>query len=452
MKSILSLLLIVSFFILQLTNDPYVHFIVDVYIFLYVITSLPYIKGTTAKITIGLLGMTILLLIGKKDFFTILMEGASTNLSIVCIFLLTPLLGIPVKAGDYLKTLDILLSKLKNNVYLIYAIFLFLTHIFSVILNIGSIIINLHLMNSTKIQSKRLKASILNRGYTTTTIWSPYLGIMALVVSQLKIDWSTLAFYTLGYAAISLVVAFLVDLKLMKLERERIMVIKTPETCSEEPIKGIHVVYKMLELFLLLSLSMGLVLLVEKYTSLSMVLSISLVAILFPIVWCTVRGCLVNYKKEFLAHATKTVPNMQSEFTMFLVAGMFSYVFVNSTVSGKFIDVLNVLFGSSSLVMSIVLALIIILTGIIGLHPAVMLTIFVTALKPELIGLTPIYYGALLLGSVGIANTISSGTAVNNLLANEFKLNLFTVSYRWNRLYALISFIILLLYLQWFVI
>lgn len=452
MRSILSVLLVANFILMQVTNHPYIHFFVGLYICFYIIASLPFLKGMSAKITIGLMAMTILLLIGKEKFYILLVEGATTNLSIVCILILTPLLGIPVRVGNYLKSLGYLLSKLKNNVHFTYIIFLGLTHIFSVILNIGSLVINLHLMNSSNVRSKRLIASVLNRGYTTTSSWSPYLAVMTLVVSQLGIEWSKLVLYTIGFVFLSLIIAFLTELKEISAEKNRINSEAVNSTPHVEDVKRNEVFFKMIELFILLSLSMGLVLVVEKNTNLGMVLSISFVSVVFPLVWCTLRGRLPHYKKEVIAHTTKTVPNMQSEFTMFLVAGIFSHVFVQSPLSGKFIHMLNMSFGFSSLLMSIVLSMAIILTGIVGLHPAVMLTIFVTALNPEQIGLTPIYFAALLLGSVGIANTLSSGTAVNNLLANELKIDLFTLSFRWNWLYASILFLVLLLYLQLFII
>lgn len=448
MRSILTVLLVVNFILMQVTEQLYVHYFVGLYICLYIVTSLPFLKGMSAKITIGLMVMTTLLLIGNEHFYILLVEGATTNLSIVCILILTPLLGIPVRVGNYLKSLGYLLSKLKNNVHFTYVIFLGLTHIFSVILNIGSIVINLHLMNSSNIRSKKLIASVLNRGYTTTSIWSPYLAVMALVVNQLGIEWSKLALYTIGFAMISLVIAFLTELKEINAEKGRIKSEVIQSTSPVEDVKRSVAFSKMIELVILLSLSMGLVLVVEKNTSLSMVLSISFVSVVFPLVWCLLRGRLPEYKKEVITHTTKTVPNMQSEFTMFLFAGIFSHVFVQSPLSGKFVHLLNTLFGSSSLLMSISLSLVIILTGIVGLHPAVMLTIFATALNPAQIGLTPIYFAALLLGSTGIANTISPSTAVNNLLANGLKVSLFTVSFRWNWRYALVSYVALLLYLQ----
>ena len=129
------------------------------------------------------------------------------------------------------------------------------------------------------------------------------------------------------------------------------------------------------------------------------------------------------------------------------VAGIFSYAFVQSPLSEKSTELLNLFFGQSSLLMAIALSSVIILTGILGLHPVVMLTIFATSIDPEQIGLSSLYFAALLLGSAGIANTISPATAVNNLVSKTLGVEIFTVSFKWNWIYALILFIALPVYL-----
>lgn len=452
MKSILSVLLVINFMMMQFINHPYIDFFVGVYVCFYIVASLRYLKGMSAKITIGLLVTIPFLLIGNEKFYIALVEGATTNLAIVIIIILTPLLGIPVRVGDYLTSLSHLLSKLKSNVAFIYTIFLSLTHVFSVILNIGAVVINLHLIGSSHVKSKRLIGSLLIRGYTTMWLWSPYTAVMIIVINPLGLAWGELALYMIGFALLALIVGVLIEFKEINQETKRVTSDILHSEQGTEHMERSKVFLKMAELFVLMALSMALVLILEQNTNLGMVLSIAIVAVVFPIVWCLLKRLLPQYKKEVITHVTKTVPNMQSEFTMFLVAGVFSHAFVQSPLSDQFVHMLNALFGSSSLLMSVALSLTIILTSIVGLHAAVMLTIFATALNPELIGFTPVYFAVLLLGSASIANAVSTGSALSNFLAKELKTDVFTVSFKWNWLYAASLFIVFLFYLQFVIV
>lgn len=441
------LCLAISYIFLEMIHINMISHIVGIYVVLFILFSITRSKGKVAKITYSLLMMTIILLFQVENPLYAILEGSLVNLPIVCILIVTPLLGISVRVGNYVDSLKSLLRKYNNNVSFFYIVFLVLSHIFSVFLNIGSIIINLTLMKSSNVKSKKLIANILNRGYTTTATWSPYLGVVALVISQLKISWSALVFYTLGFVFISMVIAYLVDMRTIKAEKIRLAT--SEEALEMNASKGIQrgVARKLIELSLLLIISMSAILLIDTFTNLKIVLAITFVSISLPFIWCLIKKQMNSYKREVSEHINTTLPRLQTEFTMFLMAGIFSNVFVNSPFSEKAVNLLIYLFGNSILLMTLVLSFLIIISGVLGLHPVVMLTIFVTGVNPEILGFSPLYFAALLLGSAGIANNISPATAVNNLLSNALHIDLFTVSFRWNWLYTLILFFILPVYL-----
>lgn len=442
---IIAILLPIGYIFIELLNYSVFNTVVSLLVFTFILKSIFHLQGAVAKIIYVLIGLTILLLISADNVIDILLNGALVNLPIVSILMLTPLLGISVKVAGYDSSLRIVLGKYRNNAYFFYIVFLVLTHIFSVILNIGSILINRHLMESSNVRSKRLIANSLNRGFTTITTWSPYLGVMALVVSQLQIEWFELISYTMGFVVISLFVAVTVEIKTIQKEQNRLNKLNEVEAVQVLDVKSYK--GKIIELVCLLILSMGLVLFIEQFTNIKIVLAILYVSILFPLLWCLIKGQFSSYKKEVYHHIKHTIPNLQTEFTLFLVAGIFSYAFVQSSLSQKSIEILNAIFGHSVFLMAIALSSIIIFTGILGLHPAVMLTIFATSIVPEQIGLSPLFFAALLLGSSGIANTVSPATAVNNLVANNLRLDVYTVSLKWNWLFALILFITLPVYM-----
>lgn len=93
------------------------------------------------------------------------------------------------------------------------------------------------------------------------------------------------------------------------------------------------------------------------------------------------------------------------------------------------------------------LSLLIVLTAVVGIHPIVVVTIFVTSIKPEMIGFSPELFAVLLLASWGVSNTISPSTAVNNLLANLLKVDVFVLSIHWNFKYVSIMLFVIPVYL-----
>src|SRR5699024_9350252 len=200
---------------------------------------------------------------------------------------------------------------------------------------------------------------------------------------------------------------------------------------------------------LLMSLIMGSVLAIDRFSNFKITVIIAFISIVFPFIWCLSKGKINVYYKNVKQHTTSVIPSMKTEFTLFISAGIFGQAFLQSPFSDKSVEILNNVFGYSSVLISIVITSIIILTAIIGIHPVVMLTIFVTSITPNDIGVSNLYFAALLLISIGIANAISPATAVNNLISYNIKENIFTISLKWNWIYVLLLFIILPIYLHW---
>lgn len=444
---VVCMVLAFSYIIIELTDlTIYKHFTSMIILF-FILTSLLNLKGASAKITVFLITLTIILLLNVENVISIVIEGARVNLTLVTIFILTPILGITVKTGGYVESLKIVLKKLRNNVEFFYISTASLTHLLGVVLNIGTVTINHYLTSVSNVQSRRLIANSLNRGFTTSIYWSPYFSAMALIVSHLKITWASIVLYLIGYALLSLVIGFLLEIKEIKREKHRMREVdKTEdETISEKEMKKAH--KKNRELVFLLITKMVIVLFLERFTPFSMVLSICLVALIFPITWCAIKRNLKQYKQEVKNHLTKTLPNLRQEITLFLTAGLFSGAFVNSPWSNAMVEFLNNHFGHSSILMTLVISLVVVSTGIIGLHPIISITIFVTSIDPTFIGLSREYFAMTLLASWGISNTVSPATAVNNLLAISLKSPIMDISLKWNWKYATILIIALPVYL-----
>lgn len=408
-----------------------------------IIWNLPSLRGTIRVITYSLFVSAIIIFIVQKTPSHIWMEGLRVNLTLVTIFIFVPLLGIPIRIGGYLDSLKIIFKlTFRKSGYLFLSTQL-LTHVLAVVLNIGSVSIVHFLSKASPIQSPRLLASAITRGFGSAIYWSPYFAAVALVLSGLELQWSSIVVYSLGFGVTSLAVSLFSDrafLKSVQLEATEV---------EHQPIEPnmLQAKRKLTELFLLLIFMMGSVVVIEMATGMSMVMIICLTAVIFPLLWSVLRQQFSGYRQEVKNHLYRTLPNMKKEIVLFFIAGFFSKAFVQTEISGAVVQAIANLVGGSTIGAAYCILLIIVFTSIAGLHPIVTVTILVTSFEPSLLGMSESFFAVLLLGSWGISNTLSPATAVNNLLANLWRLDIADVSYRWNIKYACVLGLLLPIYL-----
>lgn len=434
----------ICFILLQMVSEIYIGNFISFVILVTIIWCLPGMRGTTLYISIFLLITGLFLMLYHQAPIMEWVTSLRVNLTIVAIFIVVPLLGIPVRTGGYVEALKIVLAHKMDKPYFFYIGTNILTHLLSVVINIGSISIVSELTKASKIKQPKLIANSINRGYIMSVFWSPYFSSMALVLAFLPIKWSSIVLYSLGFVLITILVSIMLDWK----EIKRSVPSKTEFTSSntdENDVKKAK--KKMIELLTYISLITGTVLFLEYITPASMVLMVSLVSLTFPLLWCLFSGKGNVYLKEFKRHIFEGLPRMKKEIILFLIAGFFSGAFVYADLGESLMSVIQNTFGTFHLGTAYFIAAIIFFAALIGVHPIVVITVFVTSITPELIGLSPEYFALLLLISFGISNTISPSTAVNNLLVNLLHVNLVDVSLRWNLKFAFIMIILIPIYL-----
>ncbi|WP_134702776.1 hypothetical protein [Ammoniphilus sp. YIM 78166] len=439
-------LLAISYLLLQIYPGQEMEAVVSVIILGVIVWVMPRIRGSTLTISTVLLLLAVGLMVYYEASVQEWLQAARVNLTLIALFLFVPLLGIPVRTGGYVEALKIVLARSMNEPRFFYIGSKLLTHMLGVVLNIGAVSIVYQLTKASNITSSRLIANALNRGFVTSIYWSPYFSAMALILSQLHITWSSIVLYSLGLVFISTVVSIGLDHSVIRSnEQEQ----KHREGIREttDPIHLQKAKRKVIELFILLTLIMGLVLFVERMTSYSMVLIICLVSLIFPLLWCGFSGKAAPLIEQLQQHLDVGIPRMKKEIVLFLIAGFFSGAIVQAELSGYLIEAMNAVFGSFTMGIAFFFSLLIVLTAVVGLHPIVVVTILATSIDPRLIGLSPEYFAVLLLASWGISNTVSPATAVNNLLSHLLKENVLDVSIRWNLKYALIMLMFIPFYL-----
>ncbi|RTE08376.1 hypothetical protein [Paenibacillus whitsoniae] len=285
----------------------------------------------------------------------------------------------------------------------------------------------------------RLLANALNRGFAGAILWSPYFAAMTLVTSSLKLPWSSVLPYMLGLAVLSLILSLAVDFQ----EMRGVEKIQT----QQEPTKNQGSLVFPIGLGLYLLSAIIAIFVLERLVELPMVLLICIAAVVFPLIWCMVKGAMAVYRQGLKNHVAVTLPALQKEITLFLAAGFFSGS-IGATKFGSLIPaMLEQIPFSISLTFSLFTVMLIVGSSIIGLHPIVPVTILAGGIDPSSVQISPLYFAVLLLGSWSSSNPISPASAVNNLLAGLFKMRVFEVAVS-NYKFAGCMAIVLIIYLR----
>ncbi|MDQ6418924.1 hypothetical protein RB620_05665 [Paenibacillus sp. LHD-117] len=439
-----------AFIAQQLTDSGLLLHVLGGLSFAAVLLLLPRLKGSmrwlAASFLIG--GAALLIMQGAdaRQWF----EAASMNATLVTLFVFAPLFGIPVRLPAYVEALRRFYEGSVRSGTALFAGTQLLTLIMGAFINVGSIPVVYH-MAFAKPHSGRMSkllANAMNRGFGGAILWSPYFAAMALVTSALALSWSSLLPYVIGLSLLGVFVSLAVDWKELRaredgqeedagaaLEQEEETVHRGDRRASFPAGLGVYLV-----------LAIVVILLLEQAIDLPMVLIICMAAVLFPLLWCVSKGAMATYKQGLANHVSVTLPALQKEITLFLAAGFFSGSIGATGFGASVPAMLEHLPVPLWFAFSLFTVAIIVLTSLIGLHPIVPVTILATGIAPASVGVSPVYFGVLLLGSWSLSNPISPASAVNNLLAGLLRKPVFELA-KPNYAFAAVMAVVLLLYL-----
>lgn len=436
----------------QFISTPMMTLIIGVYLFFAILFMIVQIEGFVKYMSLAMLLFGALILLVSGSSFAIWVDSVSINHTLVALFVSVPLLGITVKSKQYLEALQGLYVKYLYNPTIFTAATQLLTHCMAIVLNMGAVSIFYHLSSDHPyLKTKRFVLTALLRGFASAIVWSPFFAAMALVTNQLQLEWASVLPYLLGFVAISFIVSLTVDLIIqfrMNSRNELKSEVAVAYDSSNEAMTSNVNWRKLIELFLLLVVMIGFVFLFDRLTRLTMPTVVILTAFIFPAAWFLLKKrhrFLLNEGKQYVQ---KTVPLFKKEAVLFLATGFFSGAVSQTSFGDGLATFLTTVFQDFTIGISFFIALTVILFSLIGFHPIMLITLYITSVDPTLLGMSPSYYAVLLLGSWGLATPVSPMTAISQLLGSLTHERVFTLSFRWNIIYCISGLIFLILYVS----
>lgn len=435
-KSSLIILVLLLYFLNIFIDSETIYIWLSILAFLLLIAAIPSSKAMTRMMGISLLviGLGISLFMNGATLIESV-QGIQLNLPLLILILLAPLLSIPLKSGTLLDAPMAYIEQVKDKPgQLFLGISGFLT-LLAPVLNVGSVRILADLMKDRNLSGELLGRSYFT-GFSTAMVWSPYFGSVALVLYYLDIPYSEYFFIGLLFAAAQLLTGNL--LFAMKNGVEKPSAGEKNENTGEE----IHILPLVLKFVVSLGVLISALIFLEQLTKLSMLVLVSMLAIVIPAVWMALTGKWKSFVDQVIVYKNQVTGGTGTEMVLFLSAGIFGSAITNSSISGWIKSFLLLLSEGSFIFFVIFIVFTIMFFALIGFHQIITVPLLVMQVDPAAIGMPPVAIAFVFILAWFMSAIISPINAVTILISNAVSKKFFTVGFRWNGLYVLTMFLI----------
>ena len=366
-----------------------------------------------------------------------LITGLQSNLPLLSLIILVPMLSIPLKAEGYFQSVQHYLERWSSDNRKIFGSISFFLFFLGPILNLGSIRILHETIKDFKSEPILLAKSYLV-GFSTVILWSPYFASVAMVLHYLNVPLMDYLPLGLSLAIVQLIIGNL--LFWGWLHKKKPGNLLPARNIIEGDKSGLHK-RKMIDLLLLIVFLMIIIFSTEYLTKWPMMFIVSLLSVVYPISWAIVKKKKSDFQHSFQEYKSLAVPRMNNEVVLFLSAGLFA-----QSLTGTFIADQIKLFMTNIAGISFLLFIITVIAGILlltflGIHQIVVVTVLATQMNPELIGTAPEVLALLLMVSWSMSSVLSPVNPLNLIVSNAVKRSGIAVGFKWNGLY-LISMLI----------
>ncbi len=373
-----------------------------------VLVSLPFAGLGTGIISMALFISGAFLIHASGAGWHYMAGAMGKNTSLLVLLMAVPMLGIPLKQGGYIGVMDALALKYmrsRSRMYWVPALF---SHVLGVFMNLGAVPLTHEITARGKmVKYPGLHAKSLSRGFSAALFWSPNMVATALVLAYLDVPWQNYAHLGILFAGIALVTGFVTDL----FDREGRAVEADPASGGAGPyIDRV----RLAQLAAAGAVFLTTIVLIETKTSLPVIRTVPLIAIILPAVWLCLLGRREDIGAGYADYFRNRIDKFDGEVVMFAAAGFFSSAFAVSGWSEKLSAGIILFSGHSKAAVALTILASIILPGLAGIHPMVMVSAFAASLDPASLGFSQVQMALLLISGWALGATVSpmSGTSL----------------------------------------
>ena len=395
--------------------------------------------GSSRLIGVVLIVISVGLLLYAQAPIEEWVRALRKNADLIVMFILIPLIGIPVQHGGYNESLRSLFARYTNSEGRYYSLVSGMAAVAGALISIAAVPLTFEMSRESRLgANKRLLGTALARGFVTCMIWAPTSATIALVVSVTSAEW-------VSFAPCAIVCAFVaegVGILMTVLSRRvggRASAMDDGASASQD-VPGSIDKAKVAELAVFSVLLIVFIALVSQLFGLSAIIVVAMASLVWPFVWMLVIRRFSLYRKELKnAYFEKKLPGAKNQIVLFAGAGMLAQSIGYSGIGDVIAQALVFTTGQSVLLLTMAIVIIVLLTCAAGIHPIVATAVIGGAIDPALCGISAAYLALVLSMSWALGNTICPASANVIAVADMVQASPMEASLKWNGLYAVIT-------------
>ena len=400
------------------------------------VLSLFQIRGISLLLGCGLFGTGILLLWSHQAPLSVWMEGIQRNIYILVMFVLTPLINIPISRGGYNEALQNFLEKFLERKSSFSLFISSLSALVGVIMNIAAVPLMLAIGSQQKqLPSRRLLCTSVSRGYSLSIFWGPTFAAVALPLELTGAQWVDYFPFALGISLFALFSMYFFERLQERKQYKNLPACTAPLSSSNRK--------KLKELTCSWVIILSFIILVSSATHMNTITVVSLSCLVFPLLWMLLIHQFDVYKQEITQnYLARSLPQMSSEIVLFAGAGFLAAAFDFSHVLDFLPGLLASCTGGHALPFIILSLGIIVVLCTAGIHAMIPVIVLGSAITPEVYGLTPLSFTFVLTAGWALSIFLSGSSTVSIFIASFARKDTFAVSAGWNWKYGIYMFLL----------
>lgn len=360
--------------------------------------------------------------------------GITTNIPLLTLLVLVPLLSIPFKLGGFFDSIQTYLKRLRNSPRKMFAGISGVIFLLGPILNLGSIRFIHDLVKDMRLHARLLTKAYMI-GFATTILWSPYYAAVGITLLYLHVSIGSYMAYGIGLAILFLVIGnVLFGFSARKLTAE------PDELSLSEPDAATAAIHrqKLKTLPLLILSLMAVTIVAEMLTGWSMLVLVSLLALVFPLLWVALSKQWSAFKDHLIDYRDKSVPVMNNETIMYISAGFFGQALRGTTFGEGINRFMTDIAQVSFLLFALFILLTMVTVTFIGIHQVVTVTVLATQMDPAMLGTTKEILAMVIMLSWMASSILSPVNPINLLVGTMTKRSSIEIGIKDNGVFVLV--------------
>lgn len=460
MKPALLLLAIVLYLISSVFAADFIVPLISIFCILIIAAHFREVKQLVKILAFLFLSVGVMMLIKSGASWDSYLFGFGKMLNLLSLFVLLPLVALPIELGHYAIGVQRLIQQRINRSGTLYIMTSSLSYMLSSFMNLATLPMMYYTIrpsvNLFPIKHKeRFMSRAITHGFSMPVIWTPMAPIVGIVVEMTRVSWTSILPILIAVSIFGLILDWISGVWAAT-KHQRQEGYPTNEQAEKSRLevaasleeKNRHFYSRSpLHIILAILLFNGFIMVIERHSSFDFLLLVTLIVVPFSLLW----SVLLGKGKDFLIQSRQVLPaqlqKMKDQFVLFLSAGFFLTAIQTSGAAHSInLWITDLIQLTGSFIFVLLIPLIPLALAFTGLHPAVGLALVAESLNPQLLGISPQILAIAMLTGASTAFMMGPYNATIGMMSNIIGESPHRVS-NWNAKFTTVYLLMVMLVL-----